>query len=82
MANERKMCPLLAIAVMLLPVPGYDPLSVDGNEAPCRREKCAWWVEYGHVAPGKDADGLTSNLVPSVWVKNEGGHCAILDRGE
>ena len=47
MANERKVCPLLAIAVMLLPVPGYDPLSVDGNEAPCRREKCAWWVDFG-----------------------------------
>ena len=35
---EPKMCPLLAAALVARGV------GVDRDDAPCRREQCAWWV--------------------------------------
>ena len=39
MPDEPKMCPLLAAALVARGV------GVDRDDAPCRREACAWWVE-------------------------------------
>jgi hypothetical protein len=71
---DEKLCPLLAIGMMARGiVPDIEPLAAtqtgDPDYSVCRREACAWWVDFGKkprcavVVMGVGALGLLTERV-------------------